>query len=416
MNRLLLLLTTLTLCLPVGAQQVRQDLYTSIPDQRIYRIPAIAKADDGTLIAISDCRYDHGSDVGNAKPIDIMCRLSHDNGLTWESERELADCHDAAYRGHVYGFGDAAVVADRDSDRQMVLCVGDSTGRTVFQHGFQQVYRFYGTDHGATWSRGENITSQIYSLVPQLDCLFIGSGKIHQSRYVKRGQYYRLYCALVSLHYGNAVIYSDDFGQTWSLLGTTESCCPEGDEPKTEELPDGSVILSSRTKGRWFNIFHFDDDTFTTGHWEQPERARDIVCLDNACNGEILVLPVVDHQSGCATWLALQSVPYGPKRTHVSIYYKPLSADAFCNPQSVSSGEPIAATLGQDWQRYEVTTLDSGYSTFCLTADGHIAFLYERTSTPGSWQYDICFERLSLDQITDGRYALRQTLTNEDSR
>ena len=386
---------------PLFAQKIEQALYVSKPGERIYRIPAVACTVDGTLIAVSDNRYSHGSDVGYAQPIDIMFRLSHDNGLNWTSEERLADCHESIYKGRVYGFGDAALVADRESDRQMVLCVGDSTGRTVFQQGFQQVYRFYGTNNGKTWSKGENITHKIYSLVPQLPCLFIGSGKIHQSRYVKKGKYYRLYCSLISLKYGNAVIYSDDFGENWSLLGTTESCCPEGDEPKTDELPDGSDILSSRTEGRWFNIFRFDDKSYTTGHWEQPVKAKDIICLQNACNGEIMALKAYDKQTRKKVWIYLQSVPYGPKRSHVSIYYKVL-------PYKVDCKSITAENFGQDWARYEVLPDDSGYSTFCLTADKQIGFLYERAPKQGQWLYDVWFEKISLEQITNGRYSMKK--------
>ena len=164
----LLTLWVASLSLPAFAQKMEQALYVSKPSERIYRIPAIACTVDGTLIAVSDNRYHHGSDVGYAQPIDIMFRLSHDNGQAWTNEAVLANCREEIYKGRVYGFGDAALVADRESDRQMVLCVGDSTGRTVFQQGFQQVYRFYGTDNGKTWGKGENITHKIYSLVPQL--------------------------------------------------------------------------------------------------------------------------------------------------------------------------------------------------------------------------------------------------------
>lgn len=397
----LLTILVASLCLPVMAQRIEQKLFVSKPGETIYRIPAIACTIDGTLIAVSDNRYNHGSDVGYAKPIDIMCRLSHDNGVTWQSEQKLADCHEQIYKGRVYGFGDAAIAADRESDRQIALCVGDSTGRTVFQQGFQQVYRFYGSDNGKTWGKGENITHKIYSLVPQLECLFIGSGKIHQSRIVKKGKYYRLYCSLISIKYGNAVIYSDDFGENWALLGTTESCCPEGDEPKTEELPDGSVILSSRTSGRWFNIFRFDDDTYTTGHWEEPVKARDIICINNECNGEIMGFKAYDTQTKKNVWLYLQSVPYGPDRSHVSIYYKALPLDVDCKAITPRS-------FGENWLRFEITPDDSGYSTFCMTADKQVAFLYEIAPVAGQWLYDVKFEKLSVEQITNGRYTIKK--------
>ena len=396
----LLTLLVASLWMPAIAQRLAQKLYITKPSETIYRIPAITCTADGTLIAVADNRNHHGNDAGYSMPIDIMYRLSHDNGKTWTQEQYLADCREDIYNGRIYGFSDAAIASDVDSDRQIALCVGDSTGRTVFQQGFQQVYRFYGTNNGNTWSKGENITHKIYSLVPQLKCLFIGSGKIHQSRYVKKGKYYRLYCSLISIGYGNAVIYSDDFGENWSLLGTTESCCPKGDEPKTEELPDGSVIISSRTKGRWFNIFRFDDKTYTSGHWENPVIAKDIICQQNACNGEIMGLLAIDTQTNKEVWLYLQSVPYGPKRTHVSIYYKPL-------PLLVDCKTITPENFGEGWERFEITPDGSAYSTFCMTADKQIAFLYERANIAGQWLYDICFEKLSIEQITHGRYTIK---------
>ena len=69
----------------------------------------------------------------------------------------------------------------------------------------------------------------------------------------------------------NYVIYSDDFGETWNVLGKLGyDYCPSkwGNEPKCEELPDGTVVLSSRKySGRYFNFFTFSDKTYTTGSW-----------------------------------------------------------------------------------------------------------------------------------------------------
>lgn len=382
-----------------------QDLFVSYADSLLYRIPAITCTQNGNIVAVADNRHAHGSDVGYALPIDIMYRVSQDQGLTWSPAAILADCQDSTYASTMYGYGDAAIVSDRESDRQMLICVGDSTGRTCFQQGFQQVIRFYGDQQGQHWGPGINISDKIYRLVPGLESLFVGSGKIHQSRYIKVGNYYRLYCSFITLGYGNAVIYSDDFGESWELLGSTESCCPKGDEPKVDELPDGSVLLSSRTQGRWFNIFRFDAGSNTTGHWEEPAIASSIVCIDNACNGEILTVPVVAQavdsvsglQPGQRALLYLQSVPYGPKRSHVSIYFKAL-------PEGIDCSTITPVSFGEGWQRFEVTSESSAYSTCCLTLKGRIAFLYERTD-PGRPWHDIHFESLSVDSITGGIFT-----------
>ena len=146
----------------------------------------------------------------------------------------------------------------------MVVCV---TGNTVYGHGTtkrsnpNRVAVLHSRDGGHTWSQPVDITEQVYSLFDKsnlgpVDAMFFGSGRICQSQLVKVGRYYRLYAALCARPGGNRVVYSDDLGRTWHALGDIHtSPAPTGDEPKVEELPDGSVVLSSRISGgRLFNI------------------------------------------------------------------------------------------------------------------------------------------------------------------
>ena len=83
-----------------------------------YRIPAIAVPKNGDVVALSDWRP-CGSDIGYGR-VDIMSRVSHDNGATW-SEQE------AVIRGHgdgvTAGYGDACLVADRDRNELLLVCV-----------------------------------------------------------------------------------------------------------------------------------------------------------------------------------------------------------------------------------------------------------------------------------------------------
>lgn len=83
---------------------------TSEEYSRYYRIPAITRASDGTLVALSDARKMHIHDVTNS--IDVVSRRSSDNGKTWsdyvvifQGSQSGEDCYNWA------GYGDAAVAS-----------------------------------------------------------------------------------------------------------------------------------------------------------------------------------------------------------------------------------------------------------------------------------------------------------------
>ena len=388
------------LCPFVSNAQTTQRLFETVEGKIPYRIPAIATTKNGTLIAVADYRYCY-SDIGFG-PVDLHYRLSHDNGLTWGEERVLADGTgdetdvqnpQTAWR---YAFGDCAIVADRESQEVAVLCVG---GKTVYHRARRQnpnrVVLFRSHDGGETWDKGREITEQIYSLFDQrregsINSLFVGSGKIHQSRYVKVGNFYRLYAALCTLS-GNFVIYSDDFGDTWRVLGDpNHSPARDGDEPKCEELPDGSVILSSRYQGRLFNIFTFTDAARAEGSWDLQAKALDMKNVQNACNGEIILLPVTRKKDSKKVWIALQSIPFGPNRTNVGFYYHELLAD-----------HEGAALFAYNWKKgLQVSTQSSAYSTFTLQKDGKLGFLWEE----GPTGYNIDYRPISIEEITLNEY------------
>ena len=401
-TRLMTLVFALQIVCPFvsNAQQTTQRLFETVEGKIPYRIPAIATTKNGTLIAVADYRYCY-SDIGFG-PVDLHYRLSHDNGLTWGEERVMADGTgdetdvqnpQTAWR---YAFGDCAIVADRESQEVAVLCVG---GKTVYHRARRQnpnrVVLFRSHDGGETWDKGREITEQIYGLFDQrregpINSLFVGSGKIHQSRYVKVGNFYRLYAALCTLS-GNFVIYSDNFGDTWRVLGDpNHSPARDGDEPKGEELPDGSVILSSRYQGRLFNIFTFTDAAKGEGTWDLRAKALDMKNVQNACNGEIILLPVTRKKDSKKVWIALQSIPFGPNRTNVGFYYHELLAD-----------HEGAALFAYNWKKgLQVSTQSSAYSTFTLQKDGKLGFLWEE----GPTGYNIDYRPLSIEEITLNEY------------
>ena len=393
------------------------------PNDIPYRIPALAVAKDGTLIAVSDYRHS-GTDIGvtNNGRIDLHYRLSFDNGNTWTEVKTLINGMGAEATDFMsVGYGDPCIVADRESNRVLLLsCAGNVSFQNGTRQKHQNIARFYSEDGGKSWSAPEDIAESIYSQFDSstygpVRSMFVASGRIFQSRTVKVGNYYRLYCAVLardkSAKHMNYVLYSDDFGGNWTILGNinTPAVYNTADEPKVEELPDGSLLISSRyTGGRYYNIFTFDDATTAQGSWSKKAFSGaengGVEAKDNSTNGEVMVLPVVRVEDNEPMHLLLQSVPLGPERKNVGIYYKELaSMDDYLDSECVAS----------EWDGVkQVTTLNSAYSTMAWQKDNRLGFLYEEETYGKSdyayGGYTIVYECFNIEDITDNKYKYRK--------
>lgn len=452
MNRIRTIVTALIAALALqGADGATREIVfrygTTDADSIVYRIPAIASLPGGRLVAVADYRY-CGYDIGNGR-IDLHQAISDDGGAHWCAPALLADASgDPVTRGNGLGtieeslrhpdcgYGDPAIVADRETGEMLMLAV---CGRTPFfkarRDNPNQVARWRSKDGGKSWTRRDTITSEIYGLFDGrkgdglrapggcIDAMFFGSGRIMQSRYVKAGSSYRIYSALSGRHVANDsdtdsvgtyianwVLYSDDLGENWHVLGRADMppVPVGGDEPKVEELPDGSVLLSARSSaayGRNFNIFRYTDAANGIGVWENAPVLSDFGGVNpNPCNGEILIVPVKDSSdpgNGDA-WIALQSMTLSKERENVGIKWKPLLS---------SADYADAGAMAQGWgdletQTLRLTGLPSGYSTMVQMPDGRVAFLFEEATYDGK-EYSIVYVALTLEEITGGRFSAR---------
>ena len=399
--------------------------YSNSPEGHPYRIPALACTRNGVLLAISDYRPS-GSDIGYGE-VDMMLRRSYDNGQTWTQPECIADGVPALasdYPHFGYGFGDAALVADRESDEVMFICVSGKVPYPSASSGWSPlVVRLRSHDGGETWTKPQDITSQFFAADGALlrdtqndiDCYggFFASGKILQSRKVKKGNYYRLYAAMLCRGNnvsGAYVVYSDDFGETWQLLSpATVKAASGSDEPKVEELPNGNIVLSGRKSyGRYFNVFSFADDTFTTGQWgnclQSNQQEGGITVGANSCNGEILIVRAkrVDGKYPHVYPIALQSLPWGSGRSNVGIWWKPLVPDTTYNYTS--------ELFSRTWNKgLEVSDRQSAYSTMAVQADGRIGFFYEEEPNG----YCMVYVPLTLEQITGGVYRMYDPVADD---
>lgn len=422
-----------------------------------YRIPAILNQ-NGTLWAFTDDRSNVSStvswgDIGCGE-ISIIAKKSTDNGASWSSSTTKVATGSNSASGFYKAHGDAAVVCDReDPTKMLVMCASGETSYgsstvSVTRSGWIwhtydldvssaiKVGKYTSIDGGATWS-GDDVTKNIYGIWDKASSstypnnvpvtkLFFSSGRICQSAIIKNGSNYRLYAALCT-NEGSLVVYSDDFGENWKALGGTSARpAGSGDEAKIEELPNGNVLLScrmttsSKTSGRYFNIFTYTDQSSATGSWgtavTSDSSSDGTYAYWNNTNGEIILVPAMAKDSNVPVYIALQSVPAGNtknttdqntyKRSNVSIYWKVLSSTSELDtPSDFTNG----------WTRYEVSSTMSAYSSMVLDNNGDVAFIYEEnainTTIGGSGNsgnmdyYDIQFKSLPLSTITNGAYT-----------
>ncbi len=389
-----------------------------------FRIPAVAVAANGHVIAMADYRY-NGADIGFGNGnIDIVARVSKDNGATWEP-RQTVIAHGTT--PYTLGYGDAALVADRTQNKALLIAVtGNKTFWNATNTDPMRVVRIEGNYDDATdqwqWSTPEEKTSHFYNDVYNgvtLNGMFFASGRLMQSRVVKVGEYYRVYGVIAGREQGsptttdNRVVFSDDFGKTWKILGGIDSRpIPSGDEAKCEEFPDGTIVVSSRMSGgRRVNVFTFgsgqDDVKNGVGTWGAV--ATGITTGTNACDGELYFVNAVRKSDNSKVLLAFQSVPNHSARNYVSVWYKEVT-DADKAPATFAALS--SWTLGK-----RVSETQSAYSTMDLQKDNKFAFLWEEEGTPsiGWGGYNIAYVALSVEDLTGDRYSIDTEATTDIS-
>ena len=432
----ILLITLAALTFACGAK-AQTTVFKSGTGSRYYRIPAILNQ-NGTLWAFTDDRTSASGDIGKGN-LKIIAKTSTDKGTNWVNEKTVADFNssDTSNDNFNYAHGDAAVVCDRETPQKMLMmCASGKIGygsSTVKPSGSVwngnldldlsnaiRVGKYTSSNGGTTWT-GTDVTKYIYGIWDTkktnwlgqttgynttVQKLFFSSGRICQSAIIKKDSYsnYRLYAALCT-NVGSLVVYSDDFGETWSALGgTSAKPVPNGDEAKIEELPNGNILISSRTRngsGRYFNIYTYTDKEQAEGSWGTVTTAS--IGSSNDTNGEILLVPAMAKDSKKPMYIALQSVPTGSTRANVSIYWKPLnSISDIDSPEDFQTG----------WTQYQVSSTTSAYSTMTLDDNGNIAFLYEENAVSNNGGcYDIQFQSLSLETITSQEYTYTSATT-----
>lgn len=334
-----------------------QDLFNNTMREGVacYRIPSLVTAPNGDLLDVIDERVASCSDLGDNKDINIVGRRSGDGGLTWTDIQTIVD--------HPFGksASDPSMIVDRETGEIFLFY---NFMDLVHEPGIYYLHVVKSRDNGKSWSKPEDITSQITRPEWHDDFKFITSGRGIQTR---SGL---LLHTLVNLKNGLHVFGSRDHGGNWFFIDTPIT---PGDESKIVELEDGAWMINTRVKGKGMRYVHVSHDQGMT--WQtSPEPAL----IDPACN---------------AAFIRYTGAEDGYAKNRL----------LFSNAMSKERRENLAVRIsydeGKTWS--EGKTIYPGvsaYSSMTVLHNGDIGVLFEKDDHEQN-----AFVRFTLEWLTDGK-------------
>lgn len=265
-----------------------------------YRIPAITRAADGTLLAFAEGRVASASDAGN---IDLVLKRSTDAGKTWLPLEVVVDDG-----GNTCG--NPVPVVLRESGRVLLVFTKNegSTTEKAILNGVgppRTVWNTHSDDHGHTWSTPRDISAE----TRREDWRWYATGPCHGLQ-LQGGR------VLVPANFSTSpdyndwhshIIYSDDGGEHWAIGGIQPG---KTNESTLAQLADGRVYQNMRSyHGTHRRHVAYSGD----GGAHFTEAAEDPTLITPVCQGSVLTY-------GRDPELLLYSGPASEKRERLSVF------------------------------------------------------------------------------------------------
>lgn len=160
MKKIITILFFVIACSNISAQQSTVPVFVSGTEgHKSYRIPAIISLPNGNLLAFCEGRVNHSGDSGD---INIVQKISSDNGKTWGALQIIADIGD-------FEVGNPAPVVDMtdpDFPKGRVFLFYNTSNSPEEEikkgKGVREVWFQTSIDNGLTWSEVTNITTQTH--------------------------------------------------------------------------------------------------------------------------------------------------------------------------------------------------------------------------------------------------------------
>ncbi|MFF4250328.1 exo-alpha-sialidase [Streptomyces sp. NPDC001663] len=221
------------------------------PGYACFRIPAIVRTTDGTLLAFAEGRV---LNCGDAADIDIVLKRSTDGGRTWGPLQVVNE-------GGGDTHGNPAPIVDRETGRILLAetyNTGRADGSSCSVPCDRTPHLQYSDDDGVTWSAPRDLSGEI---LPADWNSWYATGPVHGIQLTRGRHAGRLVFGVntetwdgsrVTANHA-ALIVSDDAGDHWRI-GATDSW-PIADDGTFRQKPseltltertDGSVLVSGR--------------------------------------------------------------------------------------------------------------------------------------------------------------------------
>jgi sialidase-1 len=311
-----------------------------------YRIPAIVRTTNGTLLAFCEGRKTSASDSGD---IDIVMRRSTDNGQSW-SAVTLVQEEGATAKITI---GNPAPVVDEITGQIHLL----------FCRNNERVFHTVSKDDGMVWSLRDEVTAAV-----KLDTWrWYATGPLHGIQLKRDSQAGRLVVPsdhrLTSGAYGAHAVYSDDHGATWHLGAVADSA--NGVNPN--ETACVEIARPGSTGGSIIYFNSRDNQGPAPGTraeaWSMDGGSTFVGAFTNQLS---FVCPVVQ-----GSLLGLRSRQAGNSRL------------LFCCPNNTAARTDLSIWCSSDeaksWLRPKlVYNGPSAYSDMVQTTESQVALLYER--------------------------------------